>query len=113
MKRDYTDFPEDENGDALWTIFQRGDDMSKKRDVEFTVIFPTENEALKFGEMLLTNRQQVLLCDNEESEDYPYEIVATIAMVLSHGEISAYESLLQEHADGLNGVSDGWGCHAQ
>lgn len=113
MNRDQTIYPDDENGDVLWHMAQQGDDLSKKRDVEFTVIFSTETEALKFGEVLLFNRQQVLLCDNEESEEYPYEIVVTVAMVPTHKEISDYENLLQKYASDLNGYNDGWGCCAQ
>ena len=113
MNRNHSLFPDDNNGDALWNMVQRGDDLSKKRDIEFTVIFSTEEEALKFGEVLLFNRQQVLLCDNEESEEYPYEIVVTVAMVPAHKEITDYENLLQEYASDLDGFNDGWGCYAQ
>lgn len=113
MKRDKAIFPDDENGDVLWNMMQQGDDLSKKRDIEFTVIFPTEEEALKFGEILLVNRQQVLLCDNEDSDDYPFEIVVTVAIFPTHKEITDYENLLQEYASDLNGYNDGWGCYAQ
>jgi hypothetical protein len=77
------------------------------------VIFPTEAEALEFGQILLVNRQQVLLCDNEAAEDYPFEVVATVAMVPNHKDIAEYESLLQTHANDLNGINDGWGCYPQ
>jgi len=113
MTRDFTKFPDDMSGDSLWDMSQRGDDMAEKRDVEFAVVFATEDEALKFGGILLVNRQQVLLCDNQESKDYPYEIIATIAMVLSYQAITEYEGLLQQYAADLNGINDGWGCHAQ
>ncbi len=94
MSRDFSIFPDDNNGDALWNMVLKGDDLTKIRDVEFTVIFTTEEGALKFGGALLFNRQQVLLCDNEESEGYPYEIVATIAMAPTHKEI--YHWVLNE-----------------
>ncbi len=113
MNRDYSKFPEDENGDALWNMVQKGDDISKKRDIEFTVIFSSEDDALEFGKELLFHRQQVLLCDIEESDDYPYEIVVTVAMVPTHQEITDYESLLQKYASKYNGHNDGWGCYAQ
>jgi hypothetical protein len=112
MDRDFCIFPDDNTGDALWNMAMNGDDISRKRDVEFTVIFATEEEALKFGEALLFNRQQVLLCDNEDSEEYPYEIMATVAMIPTHKEITDYENLLQEHASVFNGLNDGWGSFA-
>lgn len=113
MNRDYEQFPDDENGSALWNMVQQGDDLSKQRDVEFTVIFSTEDEALKFGAILFVNRQQVLLCDNHESDEYPYEVVATITMAPNHQEITDYEGLLEQCATDLNGANDGWGCESQ
>lgn len=113
MIRDKVQFPDDANGDALWNMVKQGDDLSKNRDVEFTVIFPTEESALKFGEELLFNRQKVLLCDNEEADDYPYEIVVTVVMAPNHKEIIGYENLLQRYASKYDGHNDGWGCFAQ
>ncbi len=113
MNRDYSQFPDDDNGDALWNMAQQGDDLSKKRGVEFTVVFSNEEDALKFGEFLLSNRQQVLLYDNDESEEHPYEITVTVVMVPTHREISDYEILLAKHAPDYNGFNDGWGCYAQ
>ena len=113
MIRDKSTYPDDENGDALWNMVQQGDDLSKKRGIEFTVIFSTEEDALKFGGILLFNRQQVLLYDNEEFEEYPYAIVATVAMAPTHKEITDYENLLLKYASHLNGYNDGWSCYAQ
>jgi len=113
MNRDYSQFPDDASGDALWHMVQQGDDLSKIRDVEFIVAFPTENEALKFGEILLYNRQKILLCDNPESEAYPYEIAVTVTMSPNYQEITEYENLLLHHASELNGRNDGWACSTE
>tara|TARA_R110002072_G_scaffold46082_8_gene127952 strand:- start:20276 stop:20620 length:345 start_codon:yes stop_codon:yes gene_type:complete len=113
MKRDSDTFPDDDCGNALWNMAQAGDNLAKRRDVEFTVIFSTEDAALKFGAALLFNRQQVLLCDNEASTEYPFEIVATVSMVPSHPEITDYENLLQVHASSFSGIYDGWGSFPQ
>lgn len=113
MNRDPDNFPDDVNGDALWRMQQNGDDLSKPREMEFTVIFSTEEDALKFGEALLINRQKILLSDNEENNESPYELVAYTYMVPTHEEISAYEDLLKSVADQYNGYNDGWGCLEQ
>lgn len=42
MARNYEQFPDDENGDVLWDMAQDGDDLTKPREVDFSVIFPTE-----------------------------------------------------------------------
>lgn len=110
MNRDHSKYPDDENGNALWQLIEEGDNPTQERDIEFSVAFKTEDEAMQFGEHLLFNRQQVLLCDDEESEDYPFHIVVTVAMVPSHEEITDFENLLATYAEDLNGVNNGWGC---
>jgi hypothetical protein len=112
MNRDIAKFPDDEHGDALWNMAKQGDELGKERDIEFTVAFQAEEEALKFGEVLLFNRQQVLLYDTDNS-DYPYNIVVTVAMIPSYRKILDYEKLLDEHASKFNGLNDGWGCGEQ
>ena len=72
MNRDYSRFLDDGNGDSLWRMVKEGDALTEERDIEFTVMFETEDEAMEFGERLLFNRQTVLLCDDEELEEYPY-----------------------------------------
>lgn len=113
MDRDPEKFPDDINGNALWRMQQNGDDLSKSREIEFTVIFPTEEDALNFGEALLINRQKILLSDNEENKEYPYELVAYVYMEPTYKEISAYEELLESVASPYNGHNDGWGCLEQ
>jgi regulator of ribonuclease activity B len=113
MNRDPEKFPDDVNGDTLWKMQEDGDDLSIAREIEFTVIFPTEDNALEFGEALLINRQKILLCDNEQNDEYPFEIVVYVYMEPTYEEISGYEDLLELHAIQYNGYNDGWGCLEQ
>jgi hypothetical protein len=113
MKRDANEFPDDVNGDALWAMKNNGDDLSKPREIEFTVIFSDEEDALKFGETLLTNRQKILLSDNKENKDYPFEIIVFVYMEATYDEIVGYQELLEMHATKYNGCGDGWGCLEQ
>jgi hypothetical protein len=46
MQRDYGRFPNDENGDVPWRMLEGGDNLSKPREIDFSVIFPTEGAAL-------------------------------------------------------------------
>ncbi|MET3132509.1 hypothetical protein AAKU55_002783 [Oxalobacteraceae bacterium GrIS 1.11] len=59
MARDYLHYPADENGDILWNMGQGGDNLSVAREVDFSVIFPSEESALKFALHLLCNHQKV------------------------------------------------------
>jgi len=110
MKRNLSEFPGDSTGDALWVMNQNSDDLTQSREIEFTVVFPTENEALSFGETLLFNRQKILLCDAEENNDYPFEMVVFVELAPTHQNITEYQKLLAQYATPLNGLNDGWGC---
>ena len=72
MKRDYTAFPDDENGDVLWQMLEDGDDLSKPREVDFPVIFPTEDAALQFAVHLLRHAQKVSFSEYEEHDEMPW-----------------------------------------
>ena len=45
-------FPDDENGDALRNMAHAGDDLSKERDIDFSVVFSSEQSATKFCQMM-------------------------------------------------------------
>ena len=113
MTRSYDVFPDDENGDVLWEMAQGGDDLSLPREVNFSVIFPTEETALKFAVHLLRNEQKVSFAPYEEHDELPWQVEAHPVMVLTHANVSGYEAELEEAAARLGGRNDGWGCYAQ
>jgi len=113
MERDKTKFPDDDNGDALWNMFKNGDNLSTIREMKFSVVFTTEEDALIFGETLLFNRQKLSLSDYEENTDYPYEITVYIDMEPTHENITDFENLLEKYATKNDGYNDGWGCYEQ
>ena len=110
MERDLALFPDDSCGDALWKMLEQGDDLTESREVEFSVIFQTEELALKFGHLLLENNQKLSFCHYNGDEDYPWEITAYPEMAPSYENIRAYEQLLITSSAPLNGKYDGWYC---
>lgn len=111
MSRDLQQFPEDEIGNALWELVEQGVDISQETEVEFSVIFPSQEQALKFGHLLLENGQKLSFCSYQGSEDFPWEITAYPYMPLSYENIVAYQALLTEHCGAFNGKYDGWYCN--
>ena len=113
MARDYKQFPDDENGDILWDMGQSGDDLAKPREVDFSVIFPSEEAALKFAVHLLRNDQKVSFSEYEGNDELPWQVQAHPVMVPSHENIAGYEDQLGRDAEPFGGRNDGWGCFAQ
>ncbi len=110
MSRDLTLFPEDNIGDALWKMQQAGDELSAVREIEFSMLFPNEELALKFGQLLLENNQKLSFCPFQNNEELPWEITAYPEIVPSHENIFAYQELLTTSAEPLKGQFDGWYC---
>jgi hypothetical protein len=113
MKRDSSEFPDDENGDVLWNMSESGDDLAKIREVDFSVIFPSEENALQFAIQLLKNEMKVSFSEYEENKEFPYQVTVHVMIVPSHKAITALEDQLGEIAEMLGGQNDGWGCFRQ
>jgi hypothetical protein len=113
MVRNYSHFPNDDNGDILWNMSEDGDNLRKQRGVDFSVIFPTEDAALKFAVHLLRNDQKVSFSRYEERVEMPWQVQAHPKMEPSHENVTGYENQLAQDAAPLGGRNDGWGCFAQ
>jgi hypothetical protein len=106
-------FPNDENGEVLRQMAEQGDDLSVPREIDFSVIFPSEDAALKFAVLLLRNGQKVSFSPYEEHDELPWQVQAHPLMVPTHENISGYEDLLGSEAAPFGGRNDGWGCEVQ
>ena len=110
MERDSVLFPDDAIGDILWKMVSEADDLSQVREIEFSVLFPNESAALKFGHLLLENNQKLSFCPYQDDQDYPWEITAYPEISATHENISTYINLLSQGAEPLGGKFDDWYC---
>lgn len=110
MSRDLTLYPNDPIGDFLWQIHQTGKELDEPKEVEFSVLFPTQALALQFGQLLLENNQKLSFTPFDGDEAYPWEITAYPEMPLNYENISAYQELLETSSEPLKGKSDGFYC---
>jgi hypothetical protein len=113
MKRDFTKFPEDDNGDVLWNMANDGDNLAVPREIDFSLVFPTEDAALKFAVHLLRNDQKVSFSAYEENKDMPWQVQAHPVMEPTHENITGYEKQLGDDAVQFGGRNDGWGAMQQ
>jgi len=110
MSRDSTLFPSDSIGDFLWERQEDNIDLDIAREVEFSVLFPSQVLALKFGQLLLENNQKLSFTSFEGNEEYPWEITAYPEMSLKYENITAYQELLEASCEPLKGKFDGFYC---
>jgi len=113
MKRDYTKFPNDENGNVLWRMLEDGDNLSKPREIDFSVIFSTEEAALQFAVHLLHSDQKVSFSEYAEHDELPWQVQVHPVREPTYENITGFENQLGADAAEFGGRNDGWGSMAQ
>jgi hypothetical protein len=108
-----TEFPDDANGDVLRRMQKGGDDLSKPRDVDFTLVFPSEKAALQFAEKFSSMGHKISVENSGTVPELPWDVLVVRQMALSHRAIEEFEEALEAAAEPLGGRNDCWGCFAQ
>ena len=107
-ERDTILFPDDENGDILFSIAKRAGDLIRPAEVDFCHVFPTERAARAFAS-LLTDEFQWDAESYDGRDGYSWQVVASAQMIPSHDHITSTEVALAEMASKHDGSPDGWG----
>ena len=103
-------FPDDANGATLRRMQVNGDDLTKSRVVDFSVVFPSQFLAERFAEDV---KILGFDCSVEETKcvpDLPWDVLVRRNMIPSHADITEFENQLASLAKSLEGRNDGWGC---
>jgi hypothetical protein len=103
-------FPDDENGDVLRRMEASGDDLSRSRNIDFTVVFPNETAAERFARHFRELGYAASIDFSQTVENLPWDVVVVKHMIPSHEGIGRFENMLEDVAVPLDGRNDGWGC---
>lgn len=112
MSRDLDQFPNDDNGDVLWQMFQDGDDLSEPHEIEYSIAFSSKEKAEKCALFLLQEEQKISLFIDEESESAEWIITIYVYMEPEYSDIVDLEEWFTKIANDYDGEYDGWGCMA-
>lgn len=107
------EFPNDENGDVLRRMYESGDDLSRPRDMDFTVILPDEASAKAFAKGFEQQGFELYFGHSETVPDLPWDVVVIFNLVPTHASITEIEDQLAKAAGPFGGRNDGWGCFEQ
>jgi hypothetical protein len=112
MQRDYKLFPDDVNGNVLWHFRTKGDALTEPREIDFTIIFPSEETAVEFAVTCLRSGFKVEMAESTEEERQEdglnWNVTVYTYAVPTHIDITALEQSLGEHATPLGGRTSGW-----
>jgi regulator of ribonuclease activity B len=106
-------YPNDANGDVLRRLEAQRDDLTRPRNVDFTVVFADPISAEQFAEQFRALGHEVSVKVTGTNPDFPWDVVVVQHMVPSYDGIINFENLLQAVADGWGGHNDGWGCFSE
>ena len=113
MNKKLSDFPDDDTGDALRRLQKNGDDLTKARGIDFTVVFPTANAAEQLAEHFRNLGHKATVANSNRVPELPWDVIVIHCIAPSHAEITAFEESLQMIADSFGGRNDGWGCFSE
>lgn len=113
MTKAFDDFPHDENGDFLRRMQEGGDDFTKPRDMDFSVVFTSESVAEEFADHFRQSGFVVAIEKLDGERDLPWDVTVTRHMIPTYAGITEFEGTLEDVATPLGGHNDGWGCIRQ
>jgi hypothetical protein len=110
MKRDYKQFPGNDNGDVLWGLRTSGDALTDPRLIDFSVIFRSTKEATEFaGAFGGKYRPDVeRLTKNDQEDGFAWHVLVYLHEVPTCRRITAFERALRQQAAILGGRFWGW-----
>jgi hypothetical protein len=106
-------YPNDADGDVLRRMEAHGDDLTRPRNIDFTVVFADASAAEQFAEHFRALGKPVSVKRSECDPEFPWDVVVIENMVPSYDGITDFEDLLQSAADRWGGHNDGWGCFSE
>jgi hypothetical protein len=82
------EFPDDENGAVLKGMHDGGDDLSRPRQIDFTVVFPGELQAQEFAGVFRRRSFEVSLKRSDVVPELPWDVTISSVMVPDHQAIT-------------------------
>jgi Regulator of ribonuclease activity B len=83
---------------------EAGDDLTRPRDIDFTVVFPDEGAAEKFANQFRARGFIASVEFIDTDAEFPWDVAVVKHMVPAHGGIGAFEDSLQRVASSIWGA---------
>ena len=107
-KRNPSLFPDNENGDILYSIAEQAGDLICCNGVDFCHVFPKRSHADGFAQQI--DPAELSTIEPYDGRDgFSWQVIITRQMIPSHANISSAEMSLAELAADYSGEPDGWG----
>src|SRR5947209_1227343 len=74
-------FPDDENGDVLRRMAAQGDDLTKPRNIDFTIIFSDATSAEQFAGYFHELGYKISVQETKTKPDFPWDVIVVKHMI--------------------------------
>jgi hypothetical protein len=103
-----TDYPNDDDGDALRGVLRNGSDMTRPMFIDFQVAVPSEEAAKSLAEIAKKIGYVVAIYDSPECR-LPWTCQCSTRMLATYSGVLAIQAELARLSAPLGGFPDGWG----
>jgi hypothetical protein len=103
----------EENRVVILRMIKNGDDLSKARDIDFSIVFPDRSSAEEFASQFHQLGYPTAVDRTNTEPSLPWDVKVVKHMLPVCEAITEFELLLQARASPLGGRNDGWGCFNQ
>ncbi|MDB5429150.1 MAG: ribonuclease inhibitor RraB [Caulobacter sp.] len=106
-------FPDDADGRVLKGMAAGGDNLTAPRDIDFSILFPSEAAARGF--VNLPQLQQYRLeCrsydSGDDEDDGGWDVTVSVHAVPAYAFVVEFQEKLAMWSEPFDGDNDGWGC---
>ncbi len=108
-ERNFGEYPDDDNGDALWRMVMRGAELISPRVVDFEHCFPDESSAREFLVAVAETVFKAKLKQPDPVSNRGWEVSCKVRLIPTYAEITQTEDRLADMAQKFGGYPDGWG----
>ena len=105
-------FPDDENGDVLRRMADSDFPFSQPHDVDFFALFARNDDAAFVAKQFIADHKagnRVAAVKTSAHESGGTELKIVKSMLVTHENVSAFETLLAERCARFDSKLDGWG----
>lgn len=106
-------YPEDENGFVLQSMFNKGVNLERKYEIDFFHLFQDEESAVKMAQEINSKYSDVKIAISINDVAGGFDVYVSKTMEPTHKLITEFESKYGEVAIKFGGKTDGWGFESE
>lgn len=106
-------YPNDENGQVLQSMFERGVNLNREYEIDFFHLFNDEESAVKMAYEVDHSYENIKVKIYTNDVSKGFDVYVSVNMAPTHENITHVEVTFADIATKYGGKSDGWGFESE